>query len=252
MKRLARALVGLTFLGGSAVASAHQGHPVLRAERTLKFEADGEEGMRMVVTVNYGTEEMLRVARRADANGDGTLDRREIEDTMLDWADTLRRELPLRLDGSFARVDFVEPFFEPRGRIELRPGTLEMTGIIRMPAGRHELFVTDDMPGDQFERTDVMFTATNGARLLASGPTEVPTEVMPSFAYGRNTERRRVNSIGLHVEMPQPREGALPSPRSIGYHRPLAFILLQTMIAVLLGRVLRAIRERDRLAKHRH
>lgn len=246
MKRALRALGSALVLGGASVAAAHQGHPILRAERTIKLEADGLEGVRMVVTVNYGVEEMLRVMRSADADGDGSLDRREIEDAMLEWAETLRREMPVRLDGSFARVGYVQPFFEPTGAIQLRPGTLELTGIIRVGAGQHRLFITDDMPSDRFDRTDVMFTATNEAHLIASGPTEVPTEVTPSFAYGRTTDRPRVHSIGMVVEMPQPPEGRLPRPRSVGYHRPLALILAQTAIAVMIGRLVRAIRERDR------
>lgn len=246
MRRVLRALAPALVIGGASVAAAHQGHPILRAERTIKLEADGHEGVRMVVTVNYGVEEMLRVARNADADGDGSLDRREIEDTMLEWAETLRRELPVRLDGSFARVRYVRPFFEPTGRIEMRPGTLEMTGMINVGAGRHQIFVTDDMPGDAFDRTDVMFTASNDAQLLASGPTERPTEVMPSFAYGRDTDRRRVHSITMMVEMPQPAEGRLPRPRSIGYERPLVLLLAQSAIAVMIGRLVRAMRERDR------
>ena len=86
------------------VALAHQGHPILRAERTIKLEADGDQGVRMVITVNLGAEEMLRVARRADENGDGIVVADEVEDYMLEWADSLRRGLPVRVDGAFARV----------------------------------------------------------------------------------------------------------------------------------------------------
>lgn len=247
--RSAGSAAALALLVGLPVASAHQGHVVLRAERTIKFEADGVEGVRMVVTVNYGPEEMLRVARRADGDGDGTLSRREVEDHMLEWAETLRRGLPVRVDGSFTRVDFVQPFFEPAGQIALRGGTLELTGRIRVGSGRHEIFVTDEMPPDDFERTDVMFTATNEAAMLTSGPNEAPTELMPSFAYGRTTERRRVHILGFSVEMPPPPEGSLPRPRSIGILRPLGLILSQTVIAVLLGRLVREMRARKRNAR---
>lgn len=236
-------------VAASSAASAHQGHVVLRAERTLKFEADGLEGLRMVVTVNYGPEQMLRVARSADSDGDGSLSRVEVEDFMLEWAETLRRGLPVRVDGSFTRVTFVEPFLEPTGPIALRPGTLEMTGRIVVGSGRHDVFVTDEMPVNDFERTDVMFTASNEATILASGPTEAPLELMPSFAYGRTTDRPRVHSIGFALEMPPPPEGSLPRPRSIGIARPLALILAQTGIAVVLSRLLYAIKARNRLRR---
>jgi hypothetical protein len=246
--KLVRSIGGATFVGALAcagVAGAHQGHPVLRAERTIKLEADGDEGVRMVVTINLGAEEMLRIARRADENGDGLVDVHEVEEYMLDWADILRRGLPVRVDGSFARVDFVQPFFDPKGAISLRPGTLEYVGRIRVPSGTHALFVTDDMNTDEFDRTDVMFTSTNDARLVASGPSEAPDAVTPSFAYGRTTDRRRVRAIGMVVDMPPPETTVLPRAKPIGIAIPASLLASITLFALTLGRLLRAIRVRN-------
>lgn len=226
-------------------ARAHSGHPILRAERTIKFEADGHEGLRVVLTVNYGAEQMLRIARRADENGNGIVEAGEVEAFMHDWSNELRRQLPLRMDGSFARVTYGRTFFDPKGAIALAPGTLEIVAELLVPAGRHSIFLTDEMASDEFDRTDVMFEVTNGATLHASGPTEAPLEVVPSFAYGRSTEVRRVRAIGMVFDMPQPPGGSLPKPRALGLTLPLGVILIPTVFAVILGRLLRAIRERD-------
>lgn len=252
MKRRALTLLAVALaLAAGARASAHNGHPILRAERTIKLEADGAEGLRMVVTINFGAEEMLRVARRADSDGDGNVVADEVEDYMLDWAEVLRRGLPVRVDGAFARVDFIEPFFDPKGPISLRPGTLEYVGRVRVGSGQHELFVTDEMNLDEFDRTDVMFTSTNDATLLTSGPTEAPTDITPSFAYGRTTDRARVHAFGMSVEMPPPEESELPRRPPPGFLIPAVVIPGVTVFNVMLGRLLRAIKLRNRQRRNR-
>lgn len=233
-----------------ASVGAHAGHVPLRAERTLKFEANGGEGLRMIVTENFGAEEMLRRARRADENGDGTVSQNEATTFLEEWMEDVRRELPVRVDGGHTRVDFHDAYFHPQGRIQIVPGTLEVVGTIAIHAGTHEVFVTDEAPADAFERTDVLFTAENGATLLATGPTELPTELLPSFAYGAGLERRRVTQIGLRLTMPEPPEGELPKRRPFGILRPALALATITVFNVILGRLLRAIRLRDRLKKH--
>lgn len=240
MRRLASAACLLAVL--ATPVRAHQGHVLLRSERTIKLEIDGRQGLRVIVTVNYGEEEMLRLCRRADENGDGVLDDREASAHLEQWSEDLRRELPVRVDGGFRRIVWTDQFFEPTGPIVRRPGTLEMTGRVSVPTGRHELFFTDELPPDAFERTDVLYTSVNEGGLLSSGPSESPSELVPSFAYGPTTERRRVQAIGLVVTMPEPEGGVLPTRRPIGATGPLLFVLAQTLFAVWIGRMLRELR----------
>jgi len=244
VNRVRRFLTGLAcvvIVATGGAVRAHTGHPILRAERTIKFEAVGDEGLRIVVTVNYGGEQMLRMARRADENSDGVVDDSEVAEFMDDWSDELRDDLPVHVDGERVRPRFVRPFFEPAGPVSIRPGTLEIVATIPLAAGRHEVSLEDDMRADDFDRTDVMFEVTSEATLVASGPSATPTEVVPSFAYGRSTETRHVRSMGLAFTMPGGDESS---------ERPLfayvsIFLVLQSIFAIGIGRLVRAMRRRD-------
>jgi len=243
MSRSRRLCVGLACLVAIATgggARAHSGHPILRAERTIKFEAVGHEGVRIVITVNYGAEQMLRIVRRADEDSNGVVDADEVAEFMQDWSRELRDDLPLHVDGARVRPAFTRPFFEPDGPVSLRPGTLEVVATIPLGEGRHEISLEDSMEADDFDRTDVMFEVTNEATLLASGPSATPIEVVPSFAYGRSTETRRVRNMGLAFTLPSSEEPA--GPRRFAY--VALFLVAQSALAVAIGRLLRAMKKR--------
>lgn len=244
-KRAGVVASGLIALSPIATASAHSGHPILRAERTVKLEADGREGLRLVVTVNYGAEQMLRVARRADLNGNGIVEASEIATFMDSWSDELARRLPVHVDGTRVRPRFVRPFYDPDGPVSLRPGTLEIVAEVPLAEGRHEIFVSDGMAADEFDRTDVMFEVTNEARLDASGPSAAPIEVVPSFAFGRSTELARVSSFGMVVEMPSASVVSTETDPNRKRLVPVAITALATVFAVAVGRLVRAMKARD-------
>jgi hypothetical protein len=226
-------------------ASAHSGHDVVRAERYLKLEAT-DSGLRFVVSVSYGAEEMLRVARMADEDQDGTITERESRRFMEDWAQTLRRELPVRSDGSFVSVLWAEGYFHPLGRISARPGTIEMTANISMMPGRHFIVITDQMRFESFDRTDVTFGERDGGTLITSGPSDQPTEIVRTLAYGRDAEIARVRVLGLAIELPPPELSTLPLARPKGMLLPLVIIPTLSLFAVAFARLAREAKARRR------
>jgi hypothetical protein len=237
--------IGTLAVGRVAVVRAHAGHDVLRAERYIKFEAT-DTGLRVVVSLSLGTEEMLRIARIADEDQDGSVTERESQRYLEEWGETLRRELPMRVDGSFVRVPWAAPYFDPLGRISARSGTVEVSGVVHMVPGRHFIVVTDQMRFDSFERTDVTFAARDGGVLINSGPNDAPTELVETFAYGRNADIPRVRVIGLTIELPQPEVAELPKARARGTWLPFAVVPTVSIFAVLFARLAREAKERRR------
>lgn len=235
----------LALAGGASRVAAHSGHVVARSERYLKLDV-GENGARLVVSLSLGAEEFLRISRRADSDHDGEVSRREADAFLGTFLDDVRRELPARLDGHFTRVDWGEPFMDPIGVIRAQPGTVEVVGRVRVPPGQHTLWVTDEMRQETIERTDVAFQVRDRVRLVASGPTDLPTSIVRTLAFGKDAPTRRAHSLAITVDVPMPPEGELPRPRPVGALGITLLIFAWSFIAVAISRLLR---ERAALAK---
>lgn len=241
----AGALLAALLSSLASVVHAHAGHDVLRAERYLKLEAT-DRGVRIVLSLSLGTEEMLRIARIADEDQDGEVTQREAERYLEEWGETLRRELPMRVDGSFVRVPWGGPYFDPIGRITARTGSIELSAHVPLMHGRHFIVITDQMRFESFDRTDVSFAARDGGELINSGPNDAPTEVIPTFAYGRNAEIPRVRVIGMTIELPPPEIAELPPLRAQGQKWPLVLVPTISVFAVLFARLAREAKARRR------
>jgi hypothetical protein len=177
--------IAAPLLSFASVASAHLGHEVETAERYLKVDF-GDDHVRVVVSLMLGPLEARRVLAIADrdgGDGDGTLTPAEADAYMAAWGEGLTTDLPLSLDGTSVEVQWEEPFLDPTGPISARPATVEMVARIPLTAGRHSLTVRDQMRRDTFDRTDVVFSAREGASLVASGPGEEVTDRVPAFAF---------------------------------------------------------------------
>lgn len=242
---LGAAFVCALAFAGPPDAAAHSGHEVLRAERYLKLEAT-DAGLRFVISISYGVEEMLRVARIADEDQDGVVTQREADRYMQDWGEVLRRELPVRVDGSFVRVPWAESFFDPIGRITPRTGTVELSAHVHLMPGRHFVVVTDQMRFEAFDRTDVTFGARDGGTLINAGPSDAPTELVQTLAYGRGADIARVRVLGMTIELPQPEVAELPFARPPGYLKPLVLLPTISIFAVLFARLYREYKARKR------
>lgn len=172
----------------TSVASAHLGHIVLSAERYLKMDAASDE-VRLVVSLTLGPTEGRRVLEAADGDGDGTVTRAEADAYMAKWGEGLETDLPVTVDGHPVQVAWGEPYLEPIGRVQPTRANVEMVAHVPLERGQHTVAMRDRMRVEVFDRTDVAFRAHGGARLVASGWGERPSDPTPALAFGPDLPR---------------------------------------------------------------
>lgn len=196
------ALAALVLVASAAPAEAHLGHDVLRAERYLKIEV-APTGARFVVSLTLGPAEMATILERADADSDGTVTQAEADAYMGQWAEGLKSDLPVTVDGEAVTLAWGEPYFDPLGAVRPVNGTVEMVARLPLDGGEHTIALADDMRLESLERTDVRLTAEPPVELLAAGPGAEPPadEVVEDFYYG-NDSRAAPDAVSLRVNVP--------------------------------------------------
>lgn len=168
-------------------ASAHLGHVVLRAERYLKFDVE-PAALRVVASLTLGPTEMARIMRDADTNEDGSVDAGEADTYMQTWGEGLAQELRMEVDGEPVVVVWGDAYFDPQGVIRSEAGSVEMVARIELDPGTHQVRLSDSMPTEALDRTDIVIrtqpggtvhSCTNGGR---SHECETPIALPPGTA----------------------------------------------------------------------
>ena len=177
-------LVAVLLALGAPVASAHLGHVILRAERYLKLDAS-EADTRLVVSLTLGATEGARVLAAADADSSGEVSSAEADAYLAQWAEGLRTDLPVRIDGAPAEVSWRDGYLDPIGPVQRTALTVEIVGHLPVQGREHRIHVHDGMRREVFDRTDVAFRAHDGAELVVSGPGLEPAELVEDLAFGR-------------------------------------------------------------------
>jgi hypothetical protein len=167
----------------AAVAHAHLGHVILRAERYLKLDAS-ESDTRLVVSLTLGASEGERILRAADADGSGAVSEGEADAYLAQWGEGLRTDVPIEIDGAPFAATWTEGYMEPLGAVAPTPLTVEITAHLPVTGRDHEVRFRDHMRREVFDRTDVAFRAHDGAELVTCGPGEAPTERATDTAFG--------------------------------------------------------------------
>jgi hypothetical protein len=158
----------------AASALAHVGHVIQRAERYLKLDAS-ERDTRLVVSLTLGDLEGERVLRDADADGDRRVSEVEAEAYLHRWAEGLRSEIPVWIDGTPVETVWTDGWFDPLGSVRRTAVTLELVTHLPVDAREHRIVFEDRMVRREiFDRTDVAFRAHDGARLEACGTGDSP------------------------------------------------------------------------------
>jgi len=194
--------VGSLF-AGTAPATAHLGHDVVRAERYLKIEVS-PAGARFVVSLTLGPAEMRTILERADGDSDGTVTSIEADAYMAAWAEGLRTDLPVTIDGEAVTLEWGEAYFDPLGAVRLVSGAVELVALHPLDGGEHTIVLGDDMRLESIERTDVRLTAEPPVELLAAGPGAEPSAdsaFVESFYFG-NDPRIAPAAVSLRVKVP--------------------------------------------------
>lgn len=183
MRRASLALLVLALALAPAAAAAHLGHVILRAERYLKVDAS-ETDTRVVVSLTLGAAEGARVLGAADANGDHEVTQGESDAYLAQWAEGLRTDLPIEIDGAPFAATWTEGYLDPIGPVAATPLTVEITAHLPLTGREHVVRVRDHMRREVFDRTDVAFRAHDGAEIVSCGPGEEPTGTQNDFSYG--------------------------------------------------------------------
>ncbi len=217
----------------SSRADAHLGHEIARAERYLKFDV-GDDEARVVVSLTLGPAEGARVLASADTNGDRTVSEAERDAYLAQWADGLRAELPLSVDGEPRPLTWSEPYMDPIGSVRPAAVTVEMVAHVEL-GGRRTLRLQDRMVRrDVFDRTDVSFQVRDRARLVASGIGEDVDTPTRDLFYGPELSQGEPVVLTAIVETPE-RPGEMPWAL-------LAIVVLPLLLVLVL--VLRARAQR--------
>jgi hypothetical protein len=184
-RRIGLAVATCAALGTSAVASAHIGHTITRAERYLKLDAT-EADTRFVVSLTLGEDEGARVLSDVDTDGDGTVTPAESSVYLDTWASGLREELPIEIDGAPVEVTWTDGWLDPLGEVRRVPVTVEMVAHLPVDGREHRIAVRDAMVRREvFDRTDVSFRAHDGAELVVSGAVEDPMAIEEDLGFVR-------------------------------------------------------------------
>lgn len=199
-------LIGAS-LGLAGDASAHIGHTIARAERYLKLDA-ADADTRFVVSLTLGEAEGRAVLSDVDTDDDGQVTEREADAYLATWAEGLREELPIEVDGAPMEVEWTEGWLDPLGPVRSVPVTVEMVAHLPVTGREHHVLVRDRMVRREvFDRTDVSFRAHDGAELIASGATEAPSGVEEDLGFTREGPTLDV----LAADVRYPSRSAVPS-----------------------------------------
>ena len=221
----------------AARTQAHLGHVVQQAERYLKLDVSGFH-VRLVVSLTLGARETTRVMEQADSDRNGWVSPDERDEYMALWADGLREELVVEVDGERADVTYGDAFMQPIGQIVAMDGSAELVGTFLLNGGEHVIEVRDGMPRDAYDRTDLSFRARDAATLLASGIGENPQGVVEHIAVQRNAPYDGVFGMRVHVPI---------RPKSVGERFASAFPWVGgAFFAAALIVVARVVRQRSR------
>lgn len=200
--RRGAALVAFVVLSVAGPASAHLGHVILRAERYLKLDVAGNQA-RVVVSLTLGEEEGRRVLEVADTDGDDEVSSAEADAYLAQWAEGLRAEIPVRVDGERIAPRWGEGYLDPIGRVRAAPVTVEMIGRFELD-GERTVAIEDAMVRREvFDRTDVAFRARDGAEVVASGTDAEPREVIEDLAYGSDFRAGEPVTLTAVVRTPE-------------------------------------------------
>lgn len=230
------ALVVLLACALPCTARAHLGHVIARAERYIKLDVAGNEA-RIVVSLSLGEREGLRVLEAADTSGDGTVDEVERDAYLAQWAEGLRTELPVEVDGTARELAWGEPYLDPVGRVRAVPVTVELVARLPLEGGRQGVTITDRMVRREvYDRTDVAFRVRDGASLIASGAEPEPSAPTPELAYPADFHEGE--PVVLIAILETPARAARPPWHLVG----LAGALLAVAIFVIVLRRHRARR----------
>ena len=211
VRRALRWSAALAFLLALSVslaghASAHIGHTIARAERYLKLDAS-EADTRFVVSLTLGEDEGITVLADVDTDRDGQVTEEESRVYLATWAEGLREELPIEVDGSPIEVEWTDGWLDPLGAVRRVPVTVEMVAHIPLTGRDHHVLVRDRMVRREvFDRTDVSFRAHDGAELVASGASETPSAVEEDLGFTREGEALDV----LAADFRYPERSAVP------------------------------------------
>lgn len=178
-----RLAVALAIVLSATAARAHIGHTITRAERYLKLDAT-EADTRFVVSLTLGPAEGRNVLGEADADHDGEVDEAEMTGYLANWAEGLRTELPIEVDGAPLEVTWTDGWMDPIGAVRAVPVTVEMVAHLPVTGREHRIVVRDQMVRREvFDRTDVAFRAHDGAELVHAGPEAEPPDVVEDAAF---------------------------------------------------------------------
>ena len=239
--RLAWVSIALVASLGANDAHAHLGHVILRAERYLKLDVSGHRA-RVVVSLTLGVDEGSRVLAAADTDGDGEVSDPERDAYLAQWAEGLRTELPVSVDGQHVELEWGEGWLEPTGRVRRTAVTVEMVAELELEGGEQTVTIEDRMVRrDVFERTDVAFRARDGAELVRSGADEAPTEAIEDFTYGAGFHQGEPVELRAVLRTPAP-EPEVPWPWIGG----AVVLALLVSLALAVRRARRGTREPER------
>jgi hypothetical protein len=206
VRRALRWSAALAFLLAVSVslaghASAHIGHTIARAERYLKLDAT-EADTRFVVSITLGEDEGIAVLADVDTDRDGQVSAGEADAYLATWADGLRDELPIEIDGTPIVVEWTEGWLDPLGAVRRVPVTVEMVAHLPLDARDHHVVVRDRMVRREvFDRTDVSFRAHDGAELVHSGASEQPSGIEEDIGFTR--EGPTLDVLAADVRYPE-------------------------------------------------
>ena len=144
----------LALLAATSSASAHIGHVITRAERYLKLDATDVDA-RFVVSLTLGAAEGRSVLALADTDESGSVEEAEMTSYLASWAEGLRTELPIEVDGAPLEVSWTDGWMDPIGPVRAVPVTVEMVAHLPLSARAHRVVVRDRMVRREvFDRTD--------------------------------------------------------------------------------------------------
>ncbi|MCC7538545.1 MAG: hypothetical protein IT379_20140 [Deltaproteobacteria bacterium] len=234
---------------GPVVARAHLGHLSLRAERYLKLDVRNDT-VRAVMSLQLEGAESLRAREHVDADHDGTMTAREVQDALGQWRAQLRRELAFTVGGRPAAARWDEGVIVPIGPVRTTSTTIELVTRVALPAGeRVRIELRDALTFAGLQSTELRLEPNDGIRFevadVAPGTGVVRRMTLPEVA---STARpRTIVVVARRAETPA-RRGGEPAPWS-PLRSVLVFLGLVAAAGVVAGIVM--VRRRRRIAAAR-
>jgi hypothetical protein len=183
---------------------------IQQGERYLKLDAS-EDDTRLVVSLMLGATEGERVLAAADADGDGTVTEAESAAYLAQWAEGLRTELPVTIDGEAVELEWGEGWLDPIGPVARTDLTVEMVAHLPLESRDHEVTFEDRMVRrETFDRTDVAFRARDGAELVRCGEPGATSCEARDLAYPRGAPAPTTYAATLRFPSRSASSGWLP------------------------------------------